>query len=259
MKTLTIKDIEIGQGIPKVIAPIVEKTKEDILEKAHTFNGLEIDIVEWRVDYYEDALCIKEVLDIIKNMRSIVINKLIVFTFRTKKEGGVKTISKEEYTALNKAVAESADVDLIDIEILSGDNIAMENIVNIHNAGVKVIGSSHDFHKTPDEDEIIFRLRKMQDMGVDLCKIAVMPQTPKDVLTLLSATNQMHIKYSITPIITMSMGPLGLVSRISGEIFGSAMTYGAVGQGSAPGQIQIEELTPILDTIHKSVCEYAHE
>lgn len=259
MKTITIKGIEIGQGVPKVIAPIVEKTTDEILIKAQRLNELEIDVVEWRADYYDDAMYIEKVLSTIEHLRDTLSNKLIIFTFRTKKEGGEKKISMKEYTAINKAIAESGNTDLIDIEIFSGDNVVLENITNIHNAGVKVICSNHDFLKTPDEDNLIFRLRKMQNMGADLSKIAVMPQTPKDVLTLLSATDKMQTKYAVRPIITMAMGPLGLISRISGEIFGSAMTYGAVGQGSAPGQIQIEELTPILNTIHKSVHNYSHE
>jgi len=89
-------------------------------------------------------------------------------------------------------------------------------------------------------------------MEVDIPKIAVMPTCVEDVLILLSATNEMYTKYADRPIITMSMGPLGVVSRLSGEIFGSAMTFGAVGKVSAPGQIPVRELATTLDILHKS-------
>ena len=93
----------------------------------------------------------------------------------------------------------------------------------------------------------------MQDLGDDLPKIAVMPNTSEDVVTLLAATEEMHTKYAKQPIITMSMGALGLVSRLSGETFGSALTFGAVGKASAPGQMNASDLREILTLIDKSI------
>lgn len=254
MKTITIKNITIGEGSPKIIVPIVAKTRESIIDKARSFNNLKIDFVEWRVDFYEDVFNTEDLLNTLKDLRSIIPNIPILFTFRTKKEGGEKEISMSAYTALNKSVAQSGNVDLVDVEIFSGDEVVNENITNIHDAGVLVVGSNHDFFKTPDKDDIVSRLRRMQDMGADIPKIAVMPQTAEDVLTLLAATNEMHNKYADRPIITMSMGSLGVISRLSGEVFGSSMTFGAVGTSSAPGQIPVDGLAATLEILHKSLC-----
>lgn len=50
----------------------------------------------------------------------------------------------------------------------------------------------------------------MQELDADIPKIAVMPQNKKDVLTLLSATEEMASEYADRPIITMSMaGAIG--------------------------------------------------
>ena len=99
---------------------------------------------------------------------------------------------------------------------------------------------------------MIYRLRKMQDMGADLPKIAVMPKSKADVLTLLNATEEMSRCYADRPIITMSMSATGVISRLCGEVFGSAMTFGAVGQVSAPGQIPVELLNTATDIIHSA-------
>ena len=80
-----------------------------------------------------------------------------------------------------------------------------------------------------------------------------MPQSKKDVLTLLSATEEMASEYADRPIITMSMAGTGLISRLCGEVFGSALTFGAVGKASAPGQMNAEDLNKILTLIHKSL------
>ena len=40
----------------------------------------------------------------------------------------------------------------------------------------------------------------------------------------------------------MSMGKLGVISRICGEVFGSAVTFGTAGKASAPGQLPANQL-----------------
>lgn len=252
MKTVTLRGVEIGAGAPKVIVPIVADTAEGILAKAAEFASHDMHVVEWRVDFYQDVFDTAKVLDTLSKLRKALGNTPILFTFRTKKEGGEKEIDMEAYTALNKAVAESGNADAVDVEIFSGDQVVRENIDNIHASGVVVVGSNHDFGKTPAKADLIYRLRKMQDMGADLPKIAVMPKSPADVITLLDATQEMANQYADRPIITMSMGGQGVISRLCGEVFGSAMTFGAVGQVSAPGQISVEQLNQVLAVIHAS-------
>ena len=92
----------------------------------------------------------------------------------------------------------------------------------------------------------------MQDMGADIPKIAVMPKSESDVITLLDATQEMHTKYADGPIITMSMGK-GVISRMCGEFFGSSMTFGAVGQVSAPGQTPVDQLSDVLAVLHRAL------
>lgn len=253
MKTVKVKGVEIGLGSPKIVVPIIEGAFLDIINKANIIKDMKVDIVEWRVDFYEEASNIPSVLDTLKDLRKILGNIPIIFTFRTSKEGGEKEISLEDYTRLNKEVANSGNVDLVDVEMFSGNDLVMENISNIHEAGVLVVGSNHNFAKTPEKDEIVSRLQKMQDMGADILKIAVMPKNTQDVIKLLHATNEMYTKYANRPITAISMGSMGVISRLSGEVFGSSMTFGSVGQGSAPGQINAEELDYILDIIHKSM------
>ena len=51
------------------------------------------------------------------------------------------------------------------------------------------------------------------------------------------------------PVITMSMGDYGKVSRVAGKSFGSAMTFGCLGKASAPGQINVDDLRAILNIL----------
>ena len=202
MNTVKVRNIEIGAGIPKICVPIVGVTREEILAAAENIKSTKADVVEWRVDWYEDIFDFTKTEATMQALREVLGEMPILFTFRTSKEGGEKAIETEAYVELNQ------------------------------NA-VKVIASNHDFHKTPAKEEIVSRLRKMQELGADIPKIAVMPQNKKDVLTLLTATEEMASEYADRPIITMSMSGTGVISRLCGEVFGSALTFGAVGKVSA--------------------------
>ena len=253
MNTVKVRNIEIGAGIPKICVPIVGVTREEILAAAETIKSTKADVVEWRVDWYEDIFDFAKTEETMKALREVLGETPILFTFRTSKEGGEKSIETETYVELNQNAAKTGLVDLVDVEAFTGDDAVKAVVETAHANGVKVIASNHDFHKTPAKDEIVSRLRKMQELGADIPKIAVMPQNKKDVLTLLSATEEMASEYEDRPIITMSMSGTGVISRLCGEVFGSALTFGAVGKVSAPGQMGIEDLTTVLGLLHKSL------
>ncbi len=250
MNPVIVRNVKIGEGIPKICVPIVGVTRDAIIEEAKNIATLPADIVEWRADWYEDVFSFEGVRSVLESLREILQEKPILFTFRTAKEGGEKAIDDMTYIALNKAVAESGEADLLDVELFSGEAVVADIINTAHENQVKVIASNHDFEKTPSKEEIVSRLQKMREIGADILKIAVMPKSTKDVITLLSATEEMSANYAQQPIVTMSMSGMGVVSRIAGETFGSAITFGAAKKASAPGQIPVEDLRNVLEILH---------
>ncbi len=253
MNPVKVRNIEIGTQVPKICVPIVGTTREEILRAADEIKAGKADVVEWRVDWYEDVFEFDRVKETAEKLRECLGETPLLFTFRTAKEGGEKSIGTEEYVELNKRIAETGLADLVDVEAFTGDDAVKSVIEAAHACGVKVVASNHNFQKTPSCEEIVSRLRKMQDMGADIPKIAVMPQCPKDVITLLAATEEMASQYADRPIITMSMSGTGVISRLCGEVFGSALTFGAAGKASAPGQLNVEELENVLEILHKSL------
>ena len=253
MTPVKVRNIVIGEGIPKICVPIVGVTKDDIIAEAKTFDSIPVDVVEWRVDWFEDVFDFENVKEVLEGLREALGEIPILMTFRTSKEGGEKAIDDEAYAKLNIDAANTGLVDLIDVEVFTGDEIVKKIIDGAHAAGVKVVASNHDFFKTPDKDDIVGRLRKMQDLGADIPKIAVMPQNKKDVLTLLTATEEMASEYADRPIITMSMKGTGVISRLCGEVFGSALTFGAAKKASAPGQMGVNDLNTVLNLLHNAL------
>ena len=138
---------------------------------------------------------------------------------------------------------------MVDLELFSSEADIIGLIAEAKEKNVKVVLSSHDFFRTPAKEEIIARLLKMQQLGADITKIAVMPQSEEDVLTLLAATLEMKKKQADRPCITMSMGKLGAISRLAGELFGSCLTFAAAKDVSAPGQVSVRDVRSILEIL----------
>lgn len=252
MKPVKIRNLEIGCGRPKICVPIVERTKEEILSFAEKIIQSKADMVEWRADWYESVMDFDKVREVLTELRKILEDRPILFTFRTLQEGGEQLIGMEAYQELNCNVCRSGMVDLVDVELSAGKDIMNEILKTAHEYHVYGIASSHDFEKTPTKEEIILKLCSMQELGADIAKIAVMPQNKKDVLTLLAATEEVVTKGSEIPLVTISMGSYGSISRISGEIFGSSITFGTVEKASAPGQFDAEKLYEMLESIHQN-------
>ena len=250
MSCVNIRGCRIGEGRPKVILPIVERTETAILEKAAQFSTLKADCVEWRADWFEGFQSPAAIARCAAKLRVALKDKLLLVTFRTKAEGGNVELTHEEYLRFLHTVLDTDCADLIDIEFFTAGADLPQLITDTHTAGAAVVCSSHDFHKTPPRVELVSRMVQMQQAGADLPKLAVMPQTRTDVLELLSATAEMADLHPETPVITMSMGTLGAVSRLAGEAFGSAMTFANPGQASAPGQVSLDVVNDALDALH---------
>ena len=103
MNTVKVKNIEIGSGVPKICVPIVGVTKDEIIAEAKTFDSIPVDVVEWRVDWFEGVFEFDKVEDVLKDLRETLGETPILFTFRTSKEGGEKAIEAEPYKELNIA------------------------------------------------------------------------------------------------------------------------------------------------------------
>ncbi|MET1042836.1 MAG: type I 3-dehydroquinate dehydratase [Microbacteriaceae bacterium] len=243
---VTVPTVTIGEGMPKILVPIVGATPDDLRAEVDALPGRHIDIVEWRVDHFRAIADLGSVIDTAERLSAQLGTTPLLVTCRTSAEGGAAVISDEQYGALILAVIESGHAQLIDVESQRDGDIVASLIATAHERGVVVITSNHDFDGTPPKDEIVARLRRMQELGADILKIAVMPRSGADVLTLLDATREMHEDYATRPLITMSMGALGLVSRLAGQTFGSAATFGMVGTASAPGQVDVDELHATL-------------
>ncbi len=233
----------------KTIVPITAQTKEQALAQAQVIaNTADADLAEFRIDLLSFASDTKQVIALGHELKKILGNKPIIATIRTKNEGGQLEISDADYGKTYQAYLKNPFMDWLDVEMFRDQKVVSEIVQKAHQKKVLVVMSNHDFQKTPSQDEIEKRLLKQDQMGADVLKIAVMPKSKQDVFTLMNATLKVS-QQTTKPLLTMSMGQLGTISRVATANMGGSYSFGMIGQASAPGQIDVTKLKQILQTV----------
>lgn len=244
--------MDLMKGMPKICVPIMGHTEEELITTAKRLANSVADIIEWRGDYFEHLGDSQTLGDTAHKLREVLGEKPILFTIRTAGEGGTIDITFEDYAQVLTNVAKIPEIDFIDVEALREDTCQekIEKLIETLKEDVTVIGSYHNFQKTLEQEEITRRLCHIHEIGADVPKMALMPKDKKDVLALMEGTLAASEKLPGVPLITMSMGTLGAISRVAGENFGSRVTFGCDQEASAPGQIEMNELRGMLTTLH---------
>ncbi len=249
---MVVKNKEIGKGRPCVCVPVMEKKKQGIIDEIIALAESPADIIEWRVDAFEDFRDYNVVREILQTAAPYLKEKIFLYTFRTKAQGGFGEVSYEELNDIHMLAAESGVVDLMDLEYFEEER-PVSKIRELHEKGIKIIASHHDFIETPEPEVMKMLLENMCAGNADIVKIAVMPQDEIDVLNLLAVTNEFFKENPDTPIISMSMGKLGMISRLCGETFGSCVTFAANKEASAPGQMNMQKVAGFIDFLHENM------
>lgn len=246
------KQVELSElaKLPvKTIVPITAKTREQAIAQAKVIAAnADADLAEFRIDLLNFASDRKQVIALGHELKQILGTKPLIATIRTHNEGGQLTISDADYGKTYQAYLQQPFMDMLDVEMFRDHQIVKNTVKLAHAKKVLIVMSNHDFQKTPPESEIIKRLLKQDELGADILKIAVMPQNKQDVFTLMNATLKVS-QQSKKPLLTMSMGKLGTISRIATANMGGSFSFGMIGEASAPGQIDVTQLKQFLKTV----------
>ena len=235
---------------PIVCVPVIEKSFAGIISQVTKLVDESVPMIEWRADYFEELSDTDRVKALLENLLDITKDTLFLVTVRSKTEGGCCEFSKEEIASVLEAISEAHVADFIDVEYFFLED-AKALISRLQHNGALVIASHHDFFETKRADVLEAQLYEMKEGDADIVKLAVYPQNFSDVLTLMEVSKVYSEKNPSVPLIAISMGETGFLSRVAGEIFGSVITFGTEGQSSAPGQISRGDLEAMLELIHR--------
>ena len=250
MAVIEVRGVRIGEDVPKTIVPVMGAYAEVLVREVETAVAAGADCIEWRADFLEGPFEPEMLIAAASAVRTAAGNTPILFTVRTASQGATLEVEPEPYAELLGRIIESGLIDLVDIECDKGDELICKLIDRARKHGVATVVSYHNFTETPATEELVNTLVHMHELGANIPKMAVMPQSKQDTLRVLTATDEVAHGRGISPVITMAMGADGAISRLLGEEYGSAMTFCSVESASAPGQVGLEQTKAALAALH---------
>jgi len=251
---ITLRGQAIAHGkLPLICTPLVGRSLEALMAELAVVLPKQPDVLEWRIDHFAPIADTSAVIAAAHAIKKAAGELPLLFTRRSTLEGGEPIpLTEAQVIALYQAVCESQCIDLIDYEMANDPaHIAQVRAFARANS-VALVLSFHNFVETPAPEALVAKFLLAEQLGADVAKVAVMPRDLDDVLTLLSATRQASQQLQI-PLISMSMGPYGAVSRLVGGVFGSALSFAVGAASSAPGQVPIEDLAAVLRVLERAM------
>ena len=235
-----------------ICIPIVGPTVEDILSQVQEAVQAKVDLIELRPDMWMKCSNISEdeyiptIVTFVEEAYSKVADMPVLFTWRTIGEGGETPLCSDNYIKLLQEIVNQDLVQAIDVELFAYTEEIGSIMKQAHQQGIQTVMSYHNFQSTPDIETLHVYAERMISVGAQVIKFALMPSTNDDVLSVLRLTKELTEQYPELPRITMSMGKLGQMTRTCGHVFGNCVTFGTLGQISAPGQVEVAVLKQLV-------------
>ena len=213
------------------------------IEEAQAIDVLryqDADIIEWRADFLPK----EAILQVAPAIFEKFAGRELVFTLRTRAEGGQIELSSEEYVQMIKEVAQLYQPDYIDFEYFNYKDV-FDQMLDFPN----LVLSYHNFQETPEN--LMEILSELTSLNPKIVKISVMANTEQDVLDLMNFTRGFKTLNPEQEYVTISMGKVGKVSRITSDVTGSSWSFASLDEASAPGQISLSSMTKIREILNE--------
>ena len=249
-KPISVKGRVLGGPVPLLCVPLVGRSREDILAEVRELGSADPDVIELRADAWDCVEDGEKSTSLLREVRDLVKNMPIILTCRAHWEGGLKEVAEDAKDALYETAIKERLVDFVDKELCYGGPKLNRWKALASSRGVSLILSYHNFDRTPSKEFIYSQLVQQIRYGADVAKAALMPRSEEDVLSLLAATLAVRRDFPDTPMITMSMGPLGMHSRVVGGLYGSDLTFAVGSAASAPGQLPAAQMRNAFELMY---------
>jgi len=249
MKTVVIGSMTLGTGLPKIGVSLTGSTRSALLGQAAQVLTSVAQVVEWRLDTYQELDNRAELINTAAQLRQVLGTIPVIATLRPATAGGQTQLDTATYYQTYQTLVSNRAVDAVDIA-LSMVNAAdfMTLTKQMRTDQIRLILSQTTTTKTPAEADLLATYQAMAAAGADIARITITAHTALEVLRLMTATAQAQQTLAL-PLIATAKGSLGRYSSVSGQLFGSTVTFGQVGHGDGRGSLPVSQLKQTLQTL----------
>ena len=223
----------------KLVVSVMPKSLEEA-QGIDAMRYIDADIIEWRADFLPK----EAILQVAPAIFEKFAGRDLLFTLRTRAEGGEIDLDSAEYVQIIKDVAQLYQPEYIDFEYFSHKDV-FEEMLDFPN----LVLSYHNFQETPENMMEI--LSELTSLTPKVVKVSVMAHTEQDVLDLMNFTRGFKTLNPEQEYVTISMGKVGKVSRITSDVTGSSWSFASLDEASAPGQISLSSMKKIREILNE--------
>ena len=223
----------------KLVVSVMPKSLEEA-QGIDAMRYIDADIIEWRADFLPKGAILQVAPAIFEKFAG----RELLFTLRTRAEGGEIDLDSTEYVQIIKDVAQLYQPEYIDFEYFSHKDV-FEEMLDFPN----LVLSYHNFQETPENMMEI--LSELTSLTPKVVKVSVMAHTEQDVLDLMNFTRGFKTLNPEQEYVTISMGKVGKVSRITSDVTGSSWSFASLDEASAPGQISLSSMKKIREILNE--------
>ena len=223
----------------KLVVSVMPKSLEEV-QGIDAMRYIDADIIEWRADFLPK----EAILQVAPAIFEKFAGRELLFTLRTRAEGGEIDLDSTEYVQIIKDVAQLYQPEYIDFEYFSHKDV-FEEMLDFPN----LVLSYHNFQETPENMMEI--LSELTSLTPKVVKVSVMAHTEQDVLDLMNFTRGFKTLNPEQEYVTISMGKVGKVSRITSDVTGSSWSFASLDEASAPGQISLSSMKKIREILNE--------
>ena len=223
----------------KLVVSVMPKSLEEA-QGIDAMRYIDADIIEWRADFLPK----ESILQVAPAIFEKFACRELLFTLRTRAEGGEIDLDSAEYVQIIKDVAQLYQPEYIDFEYFSHKDV-FEEMLDFPN----LVLSYHNFQETPENMMEI--LSELTSLTPKVVKVSVMAHTEQDVLDLMNFTRGFKTLNPEQEYVTISMGKVGKVSRITSDVTGSSWSFASLDEASAPGQISLSSMKKIREILNE--------
>lgn len=199
--------------------------------RSHPDTVGQVDWLEFRLDD------LREHLEAAEEVAEAFRGKVLI-TARHPAEGGKGDLPEPTRFAMLRRFLPVAGWMDVELRTVPG---ADELLGEARTAGVRVIGSFHDFEAMPPDPVLGRSIAAAMEHGLDAVKLAVRMERISDIFVLAAM-----VETSPIPVSAMGMGPVGKLSRLVLARAGSILNYGYLQTANAPGQWPAGELKRLI-------------
>ena len=223
----------------KLVVSVMPKSLEEA-QGIDAMRYIDADIIEWRADFLPK----EAILQVAPAIFEKFAGRELLFTLRTRAEGVEIDLNSAEYVQIIKDVAQLYQPEYIDFEYFSHKDV-FEEMLDFPN----LVLSYHNFQETPENMMEI--LSELTSLTPKVVKVSVMAHTEQDVLDLMNFTRGFKTLNPEQEYVTISMGKVGKVSRITSDVTGSSWSFASLDEASAPGQISLSSMKKIREILNE--------